>query len=264
MRRLLFLLVISVFIAFISGVSIAQDEEYVALKISKPPVIDGNLAEWADVEGVFLDEWEELGGTSEGPEDISLTFYVIWDDNNLYFAADVTDDEQLHENTGDTIWNGDSFQIGIDPTGERPPGGFAGVSFEYNFGLDSGDKVVLSRLHGHPEGWPSIFVDNLKNEDELAIVRDDANGKTYFEMRIPAEDLAPAEFAAGKQIGFGLIYNDSDKDHPGQTGWVGWGSQAIVFGKDNAMMNVVIFSGEFIAVSPGGKLASNWGHVKSR
>lgn len=264
MKRLLFLFIISLCMVFISGSLLAQDEEYIALKATSPPTIDGDLSDWALVEGIYLDEWEDSGGTSKGPDDISLTFYVIWDDDNLYFAAEVADDEHLHEHTGDSIWNGDSIQVAIEPTGERPPGGFAGVSYEYNFGLDSNDEIVLSRLHGHPEGWPAHLADHLSNEDELVIVRDDDKEKTYYELRIPAEDIAPAEFVAGSEIGFAMICNDGDGAAPGQTGWVGWGSLAIVSGKDNAEMNLVIFSGETIAVSPREKMTATWGHIKTR
>lgn len=258
MRSLSFLIIISLGTVFAGSSLLAQDEVYEALRTEDPPKIDGDLGDrtWQWTEGVYLEEWEELGGSSKGPEDISLTFYVVWDDDNLYFAAEVSDDEQLHENTGDNIWNGDSIQMAIDPTGERQIAGFDGNSYEYNFGLDLNDKVVLSRLFGHP--------DSKGNEAELMIVRDDDKEKTYYELRIPAEDIAPAEFGAGKQIGFGMIYNDGDEAHPGQTGWVGWGSQAIVFGKDNTQMNLLIFSAEFVAVSPGGKLADTWGHVKTR
>jgi len=268
MRKLLFLAAISLCIMLFSNHLLAQDEEYIALRTNTPPTIDGDLSDWAlawsTAEGVYLDEWEELGGTSKGPNDISLTFYILWDDDNLYFAAEVKDDDQLHENTGESIWNGDSFQIAIDPTGERNVAAFDGLSFEYNFGLDVNDKVVLSRLFGNPEGWPSNFADPMKNEDELAIVRDDDNDKTYYELRIPTEDLAPADFVPDGQIGLGLIYNDSDKSHPGQTGWVGWGSQAVVFGKDNTQMNLVIFSGEMLAVNSKNKLAATWGYAKTR
>jgi hypothetical protein len=268
MRKLSRLVIACLCMAFVAGSLLAQDEEYEMLKTNTPPIIDGDLGDWAlawsTAEGIYLDEWEELGGTSKGPNDISLTFYLLWDEDNLYFAAEVTDDEQLHENTGESIWNGDSFQIGIDPTGERAVAAFDNLSYEYNFGLDVNDKVVLSRLYGNPDGWPGNFADPMKNEDELAIVRDDDNEKTYYELRIPAEDLGPAEFVPGTEIGFGIIYNDSDKAHPGQTGWVGWGSQSIVFGKDNTQMNLVIFSGDALAVSPKSKLANTWGNIKVR
>lgn len=264
MKRLLFLFIISLCMVFIGSSLLAQDEEYIALKATSPPTIDGDLSDWALVEGVYLDEWEENGGTSDGPDDISLTFYVIWDDDNLYFAVEVTDDEHLHQNTGDTIYDGDAIQLAIDPTGKRPAGGFDNVSYEYNFGLGVNDEVVLSRLFGHPEGWPSHLADHLSNEDELVVVRDDGKKKTYYELRIPAEDIAPAEFVANSEIGLGMICNDGDEDAPGQMGWVGWGSQSIVFGKDNAEMNLVIFSGETIAVSPRDKLTATWGNVKTR
>lgn len=36
---------------------------------------------------------------------------------------------------------------------------------------------------------------------------------------------------ADMEIAFAIIVNDSDKNAPGQAGWVGWGNQTIVFGK---------------------------------
>jgi hypothetical protein len=264
MRKLSLLIFISLCMMFITNYLLAQDEDYMALVTTSPITIDGDLSEWALAEGIYLDEWEENGGTSSGPDDISVTFYVIWNDDNLYFAAEVTDDEHLQENVGDQIWNGDSVQIAIEPTGGRLSGGFDNTSYEYNFGLSSSGDVVLSRLYGHPEGWPSMGVDPFRNDDELMVVRDDVNKKTYYELRIPAEDIAPAEFLVGGAIGFAMICNDGDKDAPGQTGWVGWGSLAIVNGKDNAEMNLVTFSGEKLSVSPREKMTATWGRIKAR
>ncbi len=82
-------------LVFVNSPLLAQDEEYEALKTNDPPKIDGNLGEWADVPGVDVDEWEANGGTSKGPDDISLTFYVLWDNDNLYFAAEVTPDRAV-------------------------------------------------------------------------------------------------------------------------------------------------------------------------
>ena len=264
MKKLSLLIFISLCMMFITSYLFAQDEDYMALGTTSPITIDGDLSEWALVEGIYLDEWEDNGGTSKGPDDISLTFYIIWSDDSLYFAAEVTDNEHLQDNVGLQIWNGDSIQVAIEPTGGRLSGGFDGTSYEYNFGISTDGDISISRLFGCPEGWPSKGIDPLANEDELMIVRDDGSKKTYYEMRIPAEDIAPAEFVVGSQIGFAMICNDGDEDAPGQTGWVGWGSQAIVFGKENAEMNLVTFSGETIAVSPGEKMTSAWGRIKTR
>jgi len=264
MKTLSFPIFVFLSTLLISTPLLAQDEEYEILKTNEPIKIDGNLEEWADVPGIYTEEWEDNGGTSKGPNDISLTFYLLWSEDALYFAAEVTDDEHLHENTGDSIWNGDSIQVAIDPTGKRPAGGFDGVSYEYNFGLDVEDEVVLSRLFGDPGGWPKHLVDPFSNEGDLAIIRDDDKSKTYYELMIPAKHLAPAEFMADEEIGFGMICNDGDGAAPGQAGWVGWGTQSIVFGKDNSQMNLVIFSKEELAVSPEGKSPDTWGYIKSR
>jgi len=256
MKKLPLFIIIFVLIISTANLLFAQDEEYTVLKTGTPPVIDGNLAEWADVPGVYLDEWEANGGSSRGPDDISLTLYMLWDEENFYFAAEVSDNEHLNDNVGDNIWDGDGIQLAIDPTGERNLAAFDGNTYEYNFGLGLNDDITISRLFGNP--------DSKGNEAELVIVRDDSNEKTYYELRIPAEDIAPANVEPNGQIGLGMICNDGDKDAPGQAGWVGWGAQSIVFGKDNTQMNLVIFSGEKLAVSSEGRFVSTWGLIRSR
>ena len=119
----------------LAGAAFAQDQEYSAYYTGgSAPTIDANLNDWSGVpEGVALTEFREHGGGKwNGEDDASGTFWLLWDENGLYFAADITDDSHLNTGVGGGIWNGDGAQVAIDPTAER---GGGGNMYEFNFGL---------------------------------------------------------------------------------------------------------------------------------
>ena len=102
--------------------------------------------------------------------------------------------------------------------------------------------------------------------DDYAIARNEADKRTVYEVFFPAAAIAPTVLEAGGSIGFGMIVNDGD-DEPGQAGqkgWLGWGANAIVFGKDTSQMNIVNFVGTPASVDPAGKLSVSWGALKAR
>jgi hypothetical protein len=259
-------IVFSVTILIGSAVAI---ENYDALKVAVPPTIDGNLGDWSGVPGVFLTgstsvtgtldgedlykDWETLGvETWESDADISATWYVTWDANNLYFACEVRD--EFHENTqtGVNIWNGDNVQFAIDPVNAK--GGYADHVYEYGYALTTtGLEVWRWATHTATAGENSTFV----------VVRDDSAGTTIYEAAIPKDDIAPIDLAAGNVIGFSLIANDNDVSG-GQGGWVGWGSHAVVYGKEAGKLNDLTLSAQVAAaVSPNCKLSTTWGSIKN-
>ena len=58
---------------FVSSSLLAQDEEYMALKATSPPTIDGDLGDWALVEGIYLDEWEEMNLVIFSGEELAVS-----------------------------------------------------------------------------------------------------------------------------------------------------------------------------------------------
>ena len=62
-------------------------------------VIDGNLDDWnlEDAAAVVNDASQLIKDAHmwKGAEDLSVTFYLAWDEDNLYFAADVTENTPL-------------------------------------------------------------------------------------------------------------------------------------------------------------------------
>ena len=232
-----------------------EDDEcvYQALNVGNfRPKIDGNLDDWQRVDGTFLGEdfWEDNSEQYSGEDDLSVTWWVTWDKDNLYIAISAKDDTHQNTQAGNTIWKGDGVQISIDPTGEKST--HTGVVYEYGYAL-SGKEPLVWR-------WTENAATKGENS-EYAIVRDDSGELTNYEIRIPADDLAPAAFAIGETIGWGFVVNDSDTCNC-QGGWIGWANLSIVHGKDATALADLVFSAETIAVSPKGALTAMWGELK--
>lgn len=242
-------------------------ESYKAYKVSVPPNIDGDLSEWANVPGVFLTgsttktgeldgkdlfkNWETLGvETWTSDADLSATWYVTWDDNNLYFACLVKDEKHENKGSGDSIWNGDGIQFTIDPTNAKKD--YFNVVYEYGFALTTKPSVWRWSTNTATKGENSKF----------NIVRDDSAGTTKYEIAIPEGDIAPAELVAGNVLGFSVIINENDVSG-GQGGWLGWYPHAIVYGKNAGKLGDLILSEEIAsAVQPIGKITTTWGDMK--
>ncbi len=67
----------------------------IAYKAQAPIAADGSLDEWNLSSPIILnDESQVIRDASfwQGPLDLSVTVYIMWDETNLYIAADVTED----------------------------------------------------------------------------------------------------------------------------------------------------------------------------
>ena len=76
-------------------------------------VIDGELSEWAREFPAYISSGSIADGNNNGDEDISAQFDCQWDDDYLYFAFKVKDNQVL--NTEETkIWEGDCIELFIN------------------------------------------------------------------------------------------------------------------------------------------------------
>lgn len=67
----------------------------IAYKVNSPITIDGTLDDWIlDSPIIIEDESQVIRDADfwQGPTDLSAKVYVMWDEENLYLAADVTED----------------------------------------------------------------------------------------------------------------------------------------------------------------------------
>ena len=73
----------------------ADQPSATAHKAGSPLVIDGNLDDWDLSSPIVINREEQVirdVSFWQGEMDLSCTVYVMWDENNLYLAADVNED----------------------------------------------------------------------------------------------------------------------------------------------------------------------------
>jgi hypothetical protein len=242
-------------------ISSVYAEEFDAAKVDKFPVlqrgdaeikIDAAFDDWKLAKHVLVmgkETWEPFqGGTRDNDDDITARLQIVYDENNLYFALIVKDDEFVAE--GGNPWENDGIQIAIDASGGKIDPGFPnGTTHLYNFSI------------GIP--WQKE-AGNWLGDATIELKRDETAKQNLFEWQMPTEIFAKkgAQLEAGMELAFAIIANDSDKNAKGQKGWVGWGSQTIVFGKNPEEMKTLVLEAETLAVDPRGKLSITWGAIK--
>jgi len=233
----------------------AEEDRYVVLKRGSGQIkIDAEFDDWRLSENVLVmgkETWEPWeGGTWDDKDDLYAELQIVYDEDNLYFALLVKDDEYVAE--GANPWSNDGIQIAIDSSDGVIPAGWPNATTHlYNFSIKDGWQKETGPFLG---------------DAEIEMRRDDDTKQTFFEWRMPGEIIGGrgTEFKAGMEIAFAIIANDSDENAEGQKGWVGWGNHTIVHGKNPEEMKTIVLSDKTMAVNAAGKLPNTWGHIKAK
>ncbi|HEY3281287.1 MAG TPA: sugar-binding protein [Armatimonadota bacterium] len=99
---------------------VSEPFNYHIVKAKTAITIDGTAsdAEWADAQSLVLNTAAQVnGGTWTGPDFLSGTFRVKYDDTYLYVTADITDAvPRINVHTDGSIWQGDGIEtyVGLD------------------------------------------------------------------------------------------------------------------------------------------------------
>ena len=192
-----------------------------------------------------------------GADDHETCFMITWDAKAVYIALIVTDDE--HEHAAAAAWNGDGAQLAFEMSGKRNPGL---PMWLYNIGLDDKAADILPGALNENPGGAGVVPD-----DDIVVIRNEAEKKTYYELRFTAEELQVKgkKFSDGFEFGLGICVNDGDKGagQEGQKGWSGWYTHSIVFGKNSEHTGLVVLTNEELAVEAADKLTTTWGQLKA-
>jgi hypothetical protein len=166
-----------------------------AVRTSQPPVIDGDLAEWACATPLHLDRPEYARGSYGNhwsPEDCSGTTYLLWDAECVYLAADVRDQAFNQTLSGTSQWIQDSLQFSV-ARDERSPRTEIGLAL-----TPKGDEVV-----SYTAPTPAVPGSRLK-------VRLRPGGMVY-EAAIPWTALPGlGQPQPGQTLRCNLVINDDD------------------------------------------------------
>ena len=187
-------------------------------KMRSKPTVDGVISdgEWNrsyaiemnDKSGNYIPLCDkEFGGNS----DASAKVYIQFDDENLYFAAEVTDEKQSdHPERG--LWAGDSFQIATALEKSS-----AASYTELTIGLQDG-QPKLSRSSSLVGQMIAVDIPH-----QLEIKRDEGKKLTTYELSIPLTEVYPANFKISNypSLLLSVLLNDKDKEegeYPGSEG----------------------------------------------
>lgn len=186
-------------------------------KATKPVKIDGNLDEYPKY-AVRMDDksFEKLQYFEYGgKDDISADIYLLWDDENLYVAAKVTDDVPFdNSKEGPDIWDGDALEVLLGMDEKADPARIYFGGGDYQIGLSPGNNKNIK-----PGEWVWRR-DDYKGGIEVAS-KPWAKGYT-IEAKIPFKVLGGFKPEVGKKFDFDIAVDNSDKGkRDAQMVWTG-------------------------------------------
>lgn len=188
-------------------------------KTSASLAVDGSFGDWIDAFPIHLRGPERNYTEVYQPDNLDAVVYLKWDDQNLYLAADVTDDIHKAAEPPNGIWKNDSIQVAVDPLNDK---GGTYKSDDVDFGLalnDFGEQIGFVFVAQPPNETGVIT-----NQIQYKIVRDNERHKTRYEVQIPGNSIVDAlqsRLQEGSAIGFNLIVADSDLQD-GRQNYTGW------------------------------------------
>lgn len=106
--------------------------------LPSPPTIDADLSDWPDQRWSATEVVFGSGQWSSG-SDLSASFAVAWDENNLYLAATVNDDAHVQAANGYYLYQGDSLEILLDTALDSDFYTTTLSADDYQVGLSPGD-----------------------------------------------------------------------------------------------------------------------------
>jgi hypothetical protein len=192
-----------------------------ARRAAGPVEIDGRLVEddWSRTEAVRIADRRQVYLMGErkveewwtGPDDLSADIRFLWDDENLYVSAKVSDDAHHAPKADSGIWNQDGLQFLLDPRRDESekPG-------KYDYSMATGTKG--------PQAWCHLSASESVKTGEATSIRiavaRGGRGDATYEIAVPWTQIAPFRPAPGADLGLAVIANEDDGQ--GRHGFMGW------------------------------------------
>lgn len=176
--------------------------------------VDGSIEQWKDTApiGNWNSEQNIVYGQANwtGSSDLGGTGWMGWDANNLYIAADVTDDQVRQTGSGENIWRGDHVMVllNVHPDAKAPPTRFT-ANGQFMLGLSPGSLAtggdLLSNLPPEVYIWQPQYVGN----SGIAVTARKTPKGYVIQAAIPWEFLG-VKPRGGMKIDFDLCPSDCD------------------------------------------------------
>jgi len=180
-------------------------------KVSGGVVFDGKLGDpkWENAAVVTLDQPNQFAEINKktagwtGPDDLSGTMKLLWDDKYLYVGMSVKDDIFAQPKVDGGLWCGDGLQFLVDPcrSSAEKPG-------KYDYGVSLTKKGA--------QAWSFFTADGTKapagevKDFLLKITPTGERGNMIYELAIPWNRVSPFVPAPGADLGLAMIINEDD------------------------------------------------------
>lgn len=154
--------------------------------------LDGILDEWKGAQPIAL---TYLSGFEQGrydPADLSGSCRAMWDNQNLYLAFDITDNDHCQPYAGDIVWLADAIEFGVD-------------RWAWGVSLTRQGPEVFSYVGA------GLSAETLNKDVQLAVRRD--AGHTVYELAIPARLNKPLALERGASFRFRAQVADRDNSN---------------------------------------------------
>lgn len=177
--------------------------------------VDANLDDWKNVkllelgENHLSPEFSNGKNPHKGPQDLSASAAISWDDSYIYFAIKVVDDK-LVISGNENYWNDDSIQLFFDLQNN------AGKAFDaddavYCLSIDPGLKSPFAYLSKNPTGR-FVGANNKETgiDGDVKVAFKKLNDGYVYEAAFPRDALPMLNFKEGSRFGFSILVNDND------------------------------------------------------
>jgi ketosteroid isomerase-like protein len=185
-----------------------------------PDAIDGDLSDW-NLEAMtpaVLDAVEQLSSGQdiwENVGDCGGAFYMLWDDENIYIAAVVTDDKLSMNKTDGDIWNSDCIEVLFSTTDARADHSWSNPTIHYQYGFNANNQTW---------NWCNMDGPGQSVPDYLQAASSITADGYICEVSIPHSEITPLDWSVGSIIGFHPCIDDTDIDNGDteyQMSWTG-------------------------------------------
>jgi hypothetical protein len=164
--------------------------------------VDGSLEDWqpsAELQLPGNTAQIQMSGWA-GPEDMSASVYMAYDNDYFYWAAKVTDNVHTPV-AGSTMWRGDSIQFAFSKDAAYGP--------EYGINFMDGAAHVWRFSEGKAQA----------GADQIAAAAVQQGNEIVYEVRMPWNTIYTSKPSADV-LPFTLLINDNDGS--GRRGWIEW------------------------------------------
>lgn len=192
----------------------------VPLKPDPPFAVDGDLDDWAKAPfAIRIDRPEQAVWSPAawgGPSDLSGTVRLAWRPEQLYLAADVTDDQLCQTERGPGIWRGDHVELYLDMLPELEPERqqFGRGQFQFCFSpgnfLQTGDPLLDCR----PEAY--LYRPERGVVEGLQVASRQTERGWTIEVAIPWSALDVERPSEGMLLRYEIGLSDTDGPEPRQ------------------------------------------------